>query len=126
MTDRELGGAIGRERAQVRATTGRSRSAGGRAGADVWAVDAARIEPAEHAASSLDATSTSSGRRLPTAFARWAGISRRSAAGTFASLEGSLLQVRSLLGDEWLLAEDELTVRADRSGAGARPAAAER
>jgi hypothetical protein len=45
-------------------------------------------------------------------FARWAGISRRSAANAFASLEGSLLPVRSPLGDEWLPADDEETMRA--------------
>jgi hypothetical protein len=44
-------------------------------------------------------------------FARWAGISRRSASDAFASLEGSLLPVRSPLGDEWLLSEDEPAIR---------------
>ena len=59
-------------------------------------------------------------------FARWAGISRRSAAGTFASLEGSLLPVRSPLGDEWLLAEDEPAFRAAESVRRASAPAAER
>ena len=45
-------------------------------------------------------------------FARWAGISRRSAVRAFTSLEGSLLAVRSPLGDELLLAEDEPVMRA--------------
>src|ERR671923_2476395 len=45
-------------------------------------------------------------------FARWAGISRRSAANAFASVKESLLPVRSPLGDEWLLAEDETAMRA--------------
>ena len=45
-------------------------------------------------------------------FGRWAGISARSAAAAFASLEGSLLPVRSPLGDEWLLADDEPAMRA--------------
>lgn len=53
-------------------------------------------------------------------FARWAGISRRSAAGAFAALEGSLLPVRSPLGDGWLLAEDEAAARAPETA----PAAA--
>jgi hypothetical protein len=48
-------------------------------------------------------------------FSRWAGISRRSAAAAFISLEGSLLPVRSPLGDEWLLAEDEAAMRAGKS-----------
>jgi hypothetical protein len=44
-------------------------------------------------------------------FARWAGISRRAGANAFASLDGSLLPVRSPLGDEWLLADDEAAMR---------------
>jgi hypothetical protein len=45
-------------------------------------------------------------------FGRWAGISARSAATAFALLEGSLLPVRSPLGDEWLLSDDEPAMRA--------------
>ena len=48
-------------------------------------------------------------------FARWAGISARSAAETFVSLEGELLPVRSPLGDEWLLTEDEPEMRSAES-----------
>lgn len=44
-------------------------------------------------------------------FARWAGISRRAAAATYATLEPELLAVRSPLGDEWLLAADEAEAR---------------
>lgn len=50
-------------------------------------------------------------------FARWAGISGRSAADAFASLEGSLLPVRSPLGDGWLLADDEPAMRAGETAA---------
>ena len=50
-------------------------------------------------------------------FARWAGVSRRSAGATFASLEGSLLPVASPLGEEWLLAEDEPELRAAATAA---------
>jgi len=46
-------------------------------------------------------------------FARWAGIKGPPAAAAFAALEGSLLPVRSPLGDEWLLADDEDAMRAD-------------
>ncbi len=53
-------------------------------------------------------------------FARWAGIARRQAEKAFASLEGELLPVRSPLGHEWLLAEDEPLARE----APAQPAAA--
>jgi hypothetical protein len=54
-------------------------------------------------------------------FARWAGISRRAASTVFGSLEGSLLSVRTPLGDEWLLAEDEPAMRdAETAAAPAR------
>lgn len=46
-------------------------------------------------------------------FARWAGVSRRSAVETFASLREGLLPVHTPLGDEWLLVEDEAAMRAD-------------
>jgi hypothetical protein len=77
----------------------------------VWRVDPPELDPAE-------ATRELARRHLhvfgPTTsdgFARWAGISRRAAALAHASLEGSLLPVRTPAGDEWLLAEDEALVR---------------
>jgi hypothetical protein len=73
----------------------------------VWRVDPPDLEPAE-------ATRELARRHLhvfgPTTserFTRWAGISRRAAERAYASLDGSLLPVRTPLGDEWLLAEDE-------------------
>jgi hypothetical protein len=114
MTDRQAGRALGVGNSlRYAATTGTVaiRWDGARAPA-VWTVAAAKIDPA-------DATRDLARRYLhifgPTTaegFARWAGISRRSAIEAFASLEGSLLPVRSTLGDEWLLAEDEPAIRA--------------
>jgi hypothetical protein len=46
-------------------------------------------------------------------FARWAGISRRAAAATYASLEPELLPVETPAGEEWLLSADEPELRAD-------------
>jgi DNA glycosylase AlkZ-like len=51
------------------------------------------------------------GPTTPAGFARWAGISQRAGAAAFAELEAELLPVRSPLGDEWLLASDEVTMR---------------
>ncbi len=83
----------------------------------VWTVAAAGIDPAdacrELARRYLHVFGPTTGER----FARWAGISRRAAADAFASLEGSLVRVRSPLGDEWLLADDEPTVRAAETAA---------
>jgi len=46
-------------------------------------------------------------------FAGWAGVSSRSAAGTFRALEPELTQVRSPIGDSWLLTADEAFTRAE-------------
>src|SRR5437667_233342 len=50
-------------------------------------------------------------------FARWGGISGRSATDAFASLGASLLPVRSPVGDDWLLADDEPAIRAGETAA---------
>jgi Winged helix DNA-binding domain len=81
----------------------------------VWTVAAPKISPADACRElarrylHIFAPTTADG------FARWAGISRRSAAKAFASLAGSLLPVRSPLGDEWLLAEDEAAMRTEEA-----------
>ncbi len=114
MTDREAGRALGLGNAiRYAATTGTVaiRWEGARA-PTIWAVAAPEMDPA-------DARRELARRHLhvfgPTTadrFARWAGISRRAAHAAHASLAGSLVPVRSPLGDEWLLAEDEPDVRA--------------
>jgi Winged helix DNA-binding domain len=124
MSDREPGQALGVNPNSFRyaAPTGTVaiRWEGARA-PTVWTVVAPEIEPA-------DARSELARRYLhvfgPTtadSFARWAGISRSSATAAFASLEGSLLPVRSPLGDELLLAEDEPAMRT-AAGEAAAPA----
>jgi hypothetical protein len=101
LTDREAAGALGVGNAiRYAATTGTVaiRWEGARAPI-VWTVPAPRY---------LHVFGPSTSDR----FARWAGISRRSGADAFTSLEGSLLAVRSPLGDEWLLADDDPAMRA--------------
>lgn len=78
----------------------------------VWTVAAEEIDPAEACRELARRYLHVFGPATGDGFARWAGISRRSAAGAFAALEESLLPVRSPLGDEWLLAEDEQAMRA--------------
>jgi len=123
MTDRELGRAIGLGNAmRYAATTGTIaiRWEGARA-PTVWAVEAARIEPAAARRELARRYLHVFGPTTAQSFARWAGISRGSGAKAFASLAGSLLPVRSPLGDEWLLAEDEAAVRgAETTGASVR------
>ena len=122
MTDRELGRAVGLGNAmRYAATTGTIaiRWEGARAPV-VWAVPAARIEPADACRELARRYLHVFGPTTSEGFARWAGISRRAAADAFASLEGSLLPVRSPLGDEWLLGADEAAVRAEEVAASAR------
>ena len=109
MTDRELGRALGVGNAlRYAAPTGTIaiRWEGARA-PTVWAVDAADIDPADACRELARRYLHVFGPTTAEGYARWAGISQRSAADAFASLDGSLLPVRSPLGDEWLLADDE-------------------
>jgi hypothetical protein len=78
----------------------------------VWTVAAPKIAPADACRELARRYLHIFGPTTSDGFGRWAGISRRSAATAFASLEGSLLPVRSPLGDEWLLADDEPAIRA--------------
>ena len=120
MTAREAGAALGVHHNAFRyaATTGTVaiRWEGARA-PTIWIVPAPDVDPA-HACRELARRHLHVfGPTTPAGFARWAGISRGAAATAYASLEGALLPVRSPLGDEWLLADDEETMRADETAA---------
>ena len=109
ITDRELGltNAI-----RYGATTGTLaiRWEGARAPL-VWSVPAPAIDAADACRELARRHLHVFGPTTAAGFARWAGISRSSATAAYASLEGSLLPVRTPLGDEWLLAEDEQAMR---------------
>ena len=114
LTDRELGRAIGIGNSmRYAATTGTIaiRWEGARA-PTVWVVDAPAIDPAQARRELARRYLHVFGPTTAEGFARWAGISRRSGAAAFASLESSLLPVRSPLGDGWLLEDDEAEMRA--------------
>ncbi len=120
MTDREVGRALGTGASlRYAATTGTVaiRWEGARA-PTVWTVVAPDVDPADACRELAGRYLRIFGPATANGFARWAGISRRSATDAFASLEGSLLPVRSPLGDEWLLAEDEPAIRAAEAGPG--------
>lgn len=109
-TDRELG--LGNSVRYAAATgTVAIRWDGARA-PTVWTVEAPKIDPAQARRELARRHLRVFGPTTADGFARWAGISRRAAAAAHASLEGSLLAVRTPLGDESLLAEDEATMRA--------------
>jgi hypothetical protein len=122
MTDREVGAALRIGNGlRYAAPTGTIaiRWAGARA-PTMWVVDPGATTPAEARRELARRYLHVYGPATAERFARWAGVSRRDAAGTFASLESSLLRVRTPLGDEWLLATDETDLRA--GGAAAAPA----
>ena len=83
----------------------------------VWTVPAPGLHPAEACRELACRYLHVFGPATADRFARWAGITRRQAAAAFAALEGSLLPVRSPLGDEWLLAADEPAMRAAETAA---------
>jgi hypothetical protein len=117
MTDREAGRALGLGPSmRYAAPTGTIaiRWEGARAPV-IWAVPAPEIDPADARRELARRHLHVFGPTTAACFARWAGISRKAAAAAYASLEEALLPVRSPLGDEWLLADDEPAVRADRS-----------
>ena len=114
LTDREVGRGIGVGNSlRYAATTGTVaiRWEGARAPV-VWTVPAADVDPADACRELARRYLGVFGPATAAGFARWAGIGRRSATDAIAALEGSLLPVRSPLGDEWLLAEDEAALRA--------------
>ena len=114
VTDRELGKALRIGNAMRYATTTGTIAIrwGGARAPEVWSVPAPEISPAEARRELARRYLHVFGPAAADGFARWAGISQRSATDAFVSLEGSLLPVRSPLGDEWLLAEDERAMRA--------------
>ncbi len=119
LTDREAAQALGIGNSlRYAATTGTVaiRWEGARA-PTVWTVVADDVPPAEACRELARRHLHIFGPTTAVGFARWAGISRRSAAAAFASLAGSLLPVRSPLGEEWLLEDDEQVVRAAATAA---------
>jgi len=114
MTDREVGRALGIGNALRYATTTGTlaiRWEGARAPI-IWTVAAADVAPADARCELARRYVHVFGPATADGFARWAGVSRRSALDAFTSLEASLLPVRSPLGDGWLLTDDEAAIRA--------------
>ena len=114
MTDREAGAALDVGNALRYATTTGTiaiRWDGARAPI-IWTVPAPDIGPADACRELARRYLHVFGPTTADGFARWAGVSRRAGATAFAALEGSLLPVRTPLGDEWLLADDEAGMRA--------------
>jgi Winged helix DNA-binding domain len=123
-TDREVAGALkigGWIRYAAPTGTVAIRWEGARA-PTVWTVAAPNIDPADACRELARRYLHIFGPTTAASFGRWAGISVRSAANAFASLEESLLPARSPLGDEWLLVDDEPAMRAAETPSAPAPA----
>ena len=121
MTDAEIGKALGVNPASFKyaAPTGTVaiRWDGARA-PDLWLVDAPDVDPPTARAELARRFLHTCGPSTAEGFADWAGIKPPVAETTFAGLD--LLPVRTPLGDEWLLPEDEPDLRIATEDAPAR------
>jgi hypothetical protein len=115
MTDREAGDALGEHHYRLRyaALTGTVviRWGGARAPA-VWTVPPPQIDPAEARLELARRYLHVFGPTTPTSFAQWAGIGPRDGVSAFEALGSSLTQVRTPIGDGWILSRDEPAFRA--------------
>ncbi|HXV03197.1 MAG TPA: crosslink repair DNA glycosylase YcaQ family protein, partial [Gaiellaceae bacterium] len=112
MTDREAGGALGENPNRLRyaALTGTVviRWEGARAPA-VWTVPPPQVDPGEARLELARRYLHVFGPTTPTAFAQWAGIGPREGVSAFEALGSSMTQVRTPIGDAWILSRDEPT-----------------
>jgi hypothetical protein len=78
----------------------------------IWAVPAPDMEPAEARLELARRHLHVFGPTTPGAFSNWAGIKPPRAQAVFDALNGSLVPVRTPVGDAWILAGDEAAFRA--------------
>jgi hypothetical protein len=74
---------------------------------DIWTVPRPEVEPHEARAELARRYLHVFGPATPEAFAEWGGVGDGEAGATFDALRGSLLPVRTPIGDAWILARDE-------------------
>jgi hypothetical protein len=78
----------------------------------VWTVPAPEVDPAEARLELARRYLHVFGPTTAAAFAEWAGIPAAAGHAAFDALGGSLTPVRTPIGDEWILARDEQSLRA--------------
>jgi hypothetical protein len=78
----------------------------------VWTVPRPDIDPLEARRELARRYLHVFGPTTPEAFAKWAGIGARESTAAFESLGRALLSVRTPIGDAWILARDEPSLRA--------------
>ena len=74
---------------------------------DIWNVPAPEMDPHEARLELARRYLQVFGPTTPEAFARWAGIGPRSSIDTFKTLGKSLTEVRTPIGEAWILSQDE-------------------
>jgi hypothetical protein len=79
---------------------------------DIWNVPSPEMDPHEARLELARRYLRVFGPTTPEAFARWAGIGSRSGIDVFETLGNSLVQVRTPIGDAWILSRDESLFRA--------------
>ena len=77
----------------------------------VWTVTRPEIEPADARLELLRRYLHALGPGTPAGFANWAGVSARAALAAFDALGSCLVSVRTAVGDGFVLATDESTIR---------------
>jgi hypothetical protein len=77
----------------------------------VWTVPAPDVDPADARLELARRHLHVFGPSTAPSFARWAGVTPAHARATFQALAGSLVPVRTPLGDSWVLANDEDALR---------------
>ena len=77
----------------------------------VWTVPPPEVEPREARLELARRHMHVFGPTTPAAFAQWAGIPAARGSAAFEALAGSLVPVRTPVGDAWILASDELLLR---------------
>jgi len=81
----------------------------------VWTVSRPEIDPRDARLELARRYLHVFGPATHAAFAKWAGISTQEGSSAFDALRGSLIGVRTPVGDGWILARDEPTFRAPRT-----------
>src|SRR4030095_16655478 len=88
---------------------------------DVWNVPAPEIDPHEARLELARRYLHVFGPAMPEAFARWAGIGLASGMDAFETLGKSLTQVRTPIGEAWILSQDEALFRSAPGSAAPAP-----
>lgn len=124
MRDREVAAALGvGNRIRYAAATGTIliRWEGAKA-PTIWTVPAPYVDPMDARVELARRYLHVFGATTPEAFAEWAGIGAAQGRAAFDALDGSLTPVRTPVGDRWILASDEPSLRAPAGAPAPAPA----